>query len=78
MCGEAYVRDTFLHHGDADAAVIEGVMGLYDGAQARQPWQACFPLPVVLVIDALRHGGERSALIRGMRQWGRGPGSAST
>ena len=70
MCGEAYVRNTFLRHGDADAAVIEGVMGLYDGAASTAALAGVLSVPVVLVIDAYGMAESAAPIIRGMREWG--------
>jgi cobyrinic acid a,c-diamide synthase len=72
MCGESYVRRLFAEKSaDADIAVIEGVMGLFDGADAITSagssaeiarWLAA---PVLLVANA--HGVARSlaAVVRG-------------
>ena len=70
MCGEAYVRNTFLHHGDADAAVIEGVMGLYDGSASTAALAGVLSVPVVLVIDGYGMAESAAPIIRGMREWG--------
>ena len=70
MCGEAYVRNTFLRHGDADAAVIEGVMGLYDGAASTAALAGVLSVPVVLVIDAYGMAESAAPIIKGMREWG--------
>ncbi len=70
MCGEAYVRNTFLRHGDADAAVIEGVMGLYDGSASTAALAGVLSVPVVLVIDAYGMAESAAPVIRGMREWG--------
>jgi cobyrinic acid a,c-diamide synthase len=72
MCGERYVRDRFTSaSADADIALVEGVMGLFDGADP-----ACaagstaeiarwLEAPVLLVVNA--HGMARSlaALVKG-------------
>jgi cobyrinic acid a,c-diamide synthase len=57
----------------ADVVVIEGVMGLFDGAAAGQTHQrgatadlaAHFGVPVVLVLDVARQAQSAAALVRG-------------
>jgi cobyrinic acid a,c-diamide synthase len=58
------VRGTFERH-DADVAIVEGVMGLYDGATARVA--RGLGLPVVLVVDVWAMGASAGALVRGFR-----------
>src|SRR6202050_3324183 len=59
---------------DADIFVIEGVMGLFDGAAAAAPpgrrgttadLAAHFNLPVLLVLDVSRQAQSAAALVRG-------------
>lgn len=72
ICPPQFVRETFAIHGaDADVAVIEGVMGLFDGfggssdegstAQAARLTRS----PVVLVVDAKGLARSGAALVRG-------------
>jgi cobyrinic acid a,c-diamide synthase len=56
------VRRTFERH-EADVAVVEGVMGLYDGATAEVARR--LGLPVVLVVDVWAMGASAGALVRG-------------
>ncbi|HXX93843.1 MAG TPA: cobyrinic acid a,c-diamide synthase, partial [Planctomycetota bacterium] len=56
------VRGTFERH-DADVAIVEGVMGLYDGATA--PIARRLRLPVVLVVDVWAMGASAGRLVRG-------------
>jgi len=72
MSGEEYVRNLFSRtSADADIAVIEGVMGLFDGAPDSSPDGSTAEIarwlnaPVLLVADA--HGMSRSlaALVKG-------------
>ncbi len=71
MCGDAYVRDCFHRHGSkADIAVVEGVMGLYDGGLSTASLSHVLGLPVILVVDAYGMAESAGALIRGFRQWG--------
>lgn len=72
MCPDAFVRDTFrLHSSDADLAVIEGVMGLFDGIgpSAREGSSAQIAalteMPVVLVVNARGMAASAAALVRG-------------
>ena len=79
LCGEARVAPLFTHGaGGADVAVIEGVMGLFDGATAPSGEGAGDPgfgstahvarllgAPVVLVIDASAMGRSVAAVATG-------------
>ncbi len=71
MCGDAYVRDCFHRHGSkADIAVVEGVMGLYDGPLSTARLSHVLGLPVILVVDAYGMAESAGPLIKGFRQWG--------
>jgi cobyrinic acid a,c-diamide synthase len=72
MCGERYVRNQFDKAcADADIAIVEGVMGLFDGADPAGDQGSTAEIarwldaPVLLVVDA--HGMARSlaALVKG-------------
>ena len=58
----------------ADLLLVEGVMGLYDGAAdgsgSTADLAALFGLPVVLVVDAARQAQSVAALVRGFRDHG--------
>lgn len=65
MCGEAYVRHRFARAAaDCDLALMEGVMGLFDGADpatldgSTAELARWFDAPVLLVVNA--HGAARS------------------
>ena len=73
LCGETWVQRAFHGYGGGnDLALVEGVMGLFDGignseegstaAVARQ-----LELPVVLVVDAGGQAASLAALVRGFR-----------
>lgn len=71
MMGEEGVHDTFLRAtAGADIAVIEGVMGLYDGIDGSE-WSSTahvasiLDAPVVLVVDAKGMSRSAQALIHG-------------
>ncbi|MGH3194111.1 MAG: cobyrinate a,c-diamide synthase, partial [Streptosporangiaceae bacterium] len=79
LCGEDLVAPLFLHGaGGAQLAVVEGVMGLFDGvdpatapAHAEQDFGSTahvarlLAAPVVLVVDAARAGRSVAALVAG-------------
>lgn len=72
ICPQEFVRGTFHHHcQDADLAVIEGVMGLFDGlgASATEGSSAQIAAitgaPVVLVVNARGMAASAAALVRG-------------
>ena len=63
LCGESWVRESFQHHGSqADLALVEGVMGLFDGRGPSSEGSSAavavlLNLPVVLVLEASRQAG---------------------
>ncbi|MBI4667157.1 MAG: cobyrinate a,c-diamide synthase [Nitrospinae bacterium] len=72
MAGEDYTRRLFAEKCEGfDAAVIEGVMGLYDGASpvsiegGTAHTAAITGAPVALVMDAKGMGGSVAALVKG-------------
>jgi len=72
MCPESFVGDTFrLHAAGADVAVIEGVMGLFDGLGAEPMLgssaqvAAITASPVVLVVNARGMAASVAPLVRG-------------
>jgi cobyrinic acid a,c-diamide synthase len=73
LCGEDWVERCFHWHGArADLALVEGVMGLFDGLGAGTAGSSAavasqLDLPVVLVVEASRQAGSVAALVRGFR-----------
>jgi cobyrinic acid a,c-diamide synthase len=69
MCGEAYVRDCYSRNSTpVDMAVVEGVMGLYDGSESTASLASALHLPVVLVVDGYGMAETAGALIQGFVQ----------
>lgn len=54
----------------ADVILIEGVMGLYDGAPSSADLARAFGVPVVAVIDAAAMAQTAGAVARGLRDYG--------
>lgn len=76
MCPERFVRETFaLHSEGADLAVIEGVMGLFDGIDATSDLGSTAQVarlldaPVILVIDARSQARSAAALVSGFARF---------
>jgi len=72
LVGEGRVAPLFAHGAaGADIAVVEGVMGLFDGAAGRAGFASTahvarlLDAPVVLVVDASRMSTSVAALVRG-------------
>ncbi|MEC4676741.1 MAG: cobyrinate a,c-diamide synthase [Nitrospirota bacterium] len=82
ICGRDYVIDSFnKHSADADIAVVEGVMGMYDGNLSTADLAAALGLPVILVVDAYGMAESAGAVVKGFIEYrhpslltGEGPG----
>ncbi|MFE5867912.1 cobyrinate a,c-diamide synthase [Streptomyces roseifaciens] len=76
MCGPDRVAPLFLHGAaGCDVAVVEGVMGLYDGASGQGELASTahvaklLKAPVVLVVDASSQSRSVAALVHGFASW---------
>lgn len=76
MCPEQFVRETFaLHSRNADLAVVEGVMGLFDGIDAASDQGSTAQVarllgaPVILVADARSQARSAAALVSGFARF---------
>jgi len=74
LTSEAYIRRCVAQHSvGADAVLIEGVMGLFDGATASSDWASTahvarlLDCPVLLVLDCGRLSGSVAAIAHGYR-----------
>ncbi|MDH6625336.1 cobyrinic acid a,c-diamide synthase [Streptomyces sp. LBL] len=76
LCGPELMAPLFLHSArGADIAVVEGVMGLYDGAAGEGELASTAQVakvlraPVVLVVDASSQSRSVAALVHGFASW---------
>lgn len=76
LCGTERVAPLFRHSADgADVALVEGVMGLFDGAADRGEMASTAQVatllrsPVVLVVDASAQSRSVAALVHGFAAW---------
>ncbi|WP_435970779.1 cobyrinate a,c-diamide synthase [Streptomyces sp. Qhu_M48] len=76
MCGTGLIAPLFAHGArGCDLAVIEGVMGLYDGAADQGELASTAQVskllkaPVVLVVDASSQSRSVAALVHGFASW---------
>jgi cobyrinic acid a,c-diamide synthase len=76
LCGPELVAPLFLHGAaGCDLAVVEGVMGLYDGAAGEGELASTAQVakvlgaPVVLVVDAASQSRSVAALVHGFVSW---------
>ncbi|MEU8350949.1 MULTISPECIES: cobyrinate a,c-diamide synthase [unclassified Streptomyces] len=76
LCGPDRVAPLFLHGAaGADLAVVEGVMGLYDGVAGQGELASTAHVakllraPVVLVVDASSQSRSVAALVHGFASW---------
>ncbi|MFE9024249.1 cobyrinate a,c-diamide synthase [Streptomyces sp. NPDC007808] len=76
MCGPELIGPLFLHGArGCDVAVVEGVMGLYDGAAKEGELASTAHVakllraPVVLVVDASSQSRSVAALVHGFASW---------
>lgn len=76
LLSEEYIRDSFRRNTErADVAVVEGMMGLYDGCRPMNPTGSTahiaktLDLPVILVVDAQKMAQSAGALILGFKHF---------
>lgn len=72
---EGVRRGFFRHSADADVAVVEGVMGLFDGnapgsdTGSSAEIASLLELPVILAVNARGMSGSIAPLVRGFAEW---------
>ncbi|MBE9126677.1 MULTISPECIES: cobyrinate a,c-diamide synthase [unclassified Coleofasciculus] len=76
LTSEAYVQNCFTRHSQGvDFALIEGVMGLFDGASGRDDFASTahiarlLQLPILLVLDCSRLSRSVAAIAQGYRSF---------
>src|ERR687885_2554242 len=76
LTSENYVQDCFTRHVQGvEYALVEGVMGLFDGASGREDWASTahvarlLQLPVLLVLDCSRLSRSVAAIAHGHRSF---------
>jgi cobyrinic acid a,c-diamide synthase len=76
LTSEAYVQQCFARHTQGvDYALVEGVMGLFDGATGKDDWASTahiarlLELPVLLVLDCSRLSRSVAAIAYGYRSF---------
>ena len=71
MCGQDYVVECFERHAaDADIAVVEGVMGMYDGDLTTASLAQLLHAPLILVVDAYGMAESAGAVVQGFVDFG--------
>ncbi len=66
MCGEEYVKSCFeKNSANADMAIVEGVMGMYDGEFNTARLAQILGLPVILIVDAYGMAESAGAIVKG-------------
>ena len=67
MCDSSFVRATYTRHAaTADIAIVEGVMGLFDGGRGSTAALAkTLKLPVILVVDTTSAAESVAAVVKG-------------
>ncbi|MCU0526435.1 MAG: cobyrinate a,c-diamide synthase [Elainella sp. Prado103] len=72
LTSEAYVQQCFhQHQATANCALVEGVMGLFDGASGHSDWASpahmarLLHLPILLVVDCSRMARSIAAIVHG-------------
>ncbi|MDJ0623256.1 MAG: cobyrinate a,c-diamide synthase [Desulfocapsaceae bacterium] len=67
MMGESFTKECFLRHADdCDIAVVEGVMGMFDGGPASSAALAkALGIPLILVLDVRSAAESGAAVLKG-------------
>jgi cobyrinic acid a,c-diamide synthase len=70
MCGEDSVLSSFCRYAPmGDIALIEGVMGMFDGAQGSAALAGSLGISAILVVDAFGMAETAGALVQGFTTW---------
>jgi cobyrinic acid a,c-diamide synthase len=72
MCGPKGVRDIFCREMEnADFAMVEGAMGLFDGKTSSAGLAEFLGLPVLLIVDAFGQAESAAAVVMGFQEYAR-------